>query len=133
MYICENPSIYCYTPEAVSKSVLVFNTTYFFPKELHIYSVCDNTCFKDALLIMISLEKILSGRNGINQTTYQILMGRGQRKHLPCLVASEFMHSISLSQKLFKHIYNSNTKSLNLLFFSTDIAANCFSASRAAY
>lgn len=43
-----------------------FSTELIFSLEKYRYPVCDNTWLKDALLIMISLEVILSGQKGIN-------------------------------------------------------------------
>lgn len=127
------PSIYFYTPAAVSVPVLVFNWTHFFPKK-YTYPMCDNTWLEDTLLIMISLEAILSGQKGIYQTTYQILMGKGQCNICPVyfLLVSEFTHSIPLSQKLFRRITAVPMNWIFFLFCSADIVTNCFSAARAA-
>lgn len=76
-----------------------FLTELIFSPKKYRYPMCDNTWLKDALLTMISLEAILSGQKGINQTTYRILMGRGQCNICPVyfLLVSEFMCSIPLS------------------------------------
>lgn len=65
----------------------------------------DNTCLKDALLIMISLEVILSAKKKINQTIYHIPMGRGQCNICPIYfqIVSEFIYSVPQSQNLFEH------------------------------